>query len=94
MAGPAAISGVVVGGVDTHKDVHGAAVIDLHGVVLGTEQFSTTRAGYRHLLTWMRRFGELRCVGIEGTGSYGAGILRHLPGAGVHVLEVDRSDRA
>ena len=94
MALPAAETRVVVGGVDTHKDVHVAAVVDLHGVVLGTEQFPTTRAGYRHLLAWMRRFGEPRCIGIEGTGSYGAGVTRHLTDAGVQVLEVGRPDRA
>ena len=84
----------VIGGIDTHKDIHVAAVIDANGGLLGTEQFSTTRAGYRQLLTWMRRFGTVRCVGIEGTGSYGAGILRHLADAGVAVVEVDRPDRA
>jgi transposase len=32
-------------------------------------------------------------VGIEGTGSYGAGLARHMSAAGVRVVEVDRSDR-
>jgi transposase len=85
---------VVVGGIDTHKDLHVAAVLATDGVVLGTEAFSTTRAGYRTLLRWMRGFGDLRRVGIEGTGSYGAGISRHLTEAGVEVLEVDRPDRS
>jgi transposase len=67
----------VVGGVDTHKDLHVAAVVAGDGTVLGTESFSTTRAGYRALLRWMRSFGDLRRVGIEGTGSYGAGVTRH-----------------
>ena len=84
---------VVVGGIDTHKDLHAAAVLDPAGVVLGTESFSTTRAGYRALLRWMRGFGDVRRVGVEGTGSYGAGVTRHLTEAGVEVLEVDRPDR-
>jgi transposase len=84
----------IIGGIDTHKDIHVAAVVDATGGLLGTEQFSTTRAGYRQLLAWMRRFGELRCVGVEGAGSYGAGVLRHLTAAGVAVVEVDRPDRA
>jgi transposase len=42
----------------------------------------------------MRSFGDLRRVGIEGTGSYGAGLTRHLADADVEVLEVDRPDRA
>jgi transposase len=83
----------VVGGIDTHKDLHVAAVVDAGGAVLGTQQFPTTRAGYRRLLAWMRAFGALGCVGIEGTGSYGAGVTRHLAEAGVRVLEVERPDR-
>lgn len=84
----------VFGGVDTHKEVHVAAVIDAGETVLGTASFSTTRAGYRALLAWMRGFGLLQRVGIEGTGSYGAGLTRHLGNAGVTLLEVDRPDRS
>lgn len=62
--------------------------------MLGTESFSTTRAGYRAMLRWMRSFGDVRKVGVEGTGSYGAGITRHLTEAGIQVLEVDRPDRS
>jgi len=87
-------SPTVIGGVDTHKDLHVAAVIDTTGVVLGTESFSTTRAGYRALTRWLRGFGDVRLVGIEGTGSYGAGVTRHLTDAGIDVLEVDRPDRS
>jgi transposase len=78
----------VVGGVDTHKDLHTAAVITMDGVVLGTEAFSTTRAGYRAILHWMRSHGEVLRVGVEQTGSFGAGLSRHLALAGVPVLEV------
>ena len=88
------VSRVVVAGIDTHKDLHVAAVVDTDGVVLGTESFSTTRAGYRAMVRWMRTFGDVRKVGVEGTGSYGAGITRHLTEAGIEVLEVDRPDRA
>jgi Transposase len=86
-------SPIVIGGVDTHKDLHVAAVIDTAGVVLGTESFSTTRAGYRALLRWLRTFGDVRRVGVEGTGSYGASVTRYLAEAGIEVLEVDRPDR-
>ncbi len=89
----AAASRVVVGGIDTHKDLHVAAVLDIAGVVLGTESFSTTRAGYRALVRWMRSFGDVRQVGIEGTGSYGAGVTRHLHDAGIELFEVARPDR-
>jgi transposase len=63
-------------------------------VLLGTEAFSTTRAGYRALVGWLRGFGDVRLVGIEGTGSYGAGVTRHLGEAGIEVAEVDRPDRS
>jgi len=90
----ASVPAVVIGGIDTHKDIHVAAVVDRDGTVLGTEQYSTTRAGYRALLRWMHGFGELARVGVEGTGSYGAGIARHLAAAGVEVLEIGRPDRS
>src|SRR3712207_2372132 len=89
----ASTSLAVVGGVDKHKELHVAAVLDAAGVVLGTASFSTTRTGYRALLRWMRGFGDVRRVGVEGTGSYGAGIARHLAGVGIDVVEVDRPDR-
>lgn len=42
----------------------------------------------------MRSFGELGRVGIEGTGSYGAGLTRHLAKAGITILEIDGPDRS
>ena len=84
----------VVGGVDTHQDFHVAAVIDEDGAVLGSQSFSTTRAGYRAMLRWLRSYGELAKVGVESTGTYGAGITRHLALAGVPVLEVTGPDPA
>jgi transposase len=83
----------VTGGVDTHLDQHVAAVVDAVGGVLGVDRFPVTPAGYRRLLTWMRGFGGLERVGVEGTGSYGAGLSRHLREAGVVVLEVTRPNR-
>ncbi len=84
----------VIGGVDTHQDLHTAATVTLEGAVLGTESFSTTRAGYRAMLRWFRSRGELLRVGVESTGSYGAGIARHLELFGVPVLEVTGPDPA
>ena len=83
----------VTGGVDTHKDTHTAAALDSAGRVLGTEQFATTGAGFTALLKWLRGFGPVRKVGVEGTGAYGAGLTRFLTGAGIAVIEVDRPDR-
>jgi len=83
----------IAGGVDTHQDTHTAAVIDLVGRVLGTQQFPATAAGYAALLAWMRGFGQRLRVGVEGTGAYGAGLARLLRDEGVDVIEVDRPDR-
>lgn len=83
----------VAGGVDTHSDTHTAAVIDMVGRVLGTEQFPATPDGYADLLAWMRGFGHLVRVGVEGTGAYGAGLARLLADQGVKTVEVDRPDR-
>jgi transposase len=83
----------VAGGVDTHADTHTAAVIDTAGRMLGHQQFPTTAAGYRQLLAWLRGFGTLLVVGVEGTGAYGAGLARYLAAEGVAMVEVDRPDR-
>jgi transposase len=83
----------VVGGVDTHKDLHVAAVVDERDGVLGSQCFATTRHGYKQMLAWMRSFGPLRRVGVEATGTYGAGLLRYLQRAGVEVLEVTTPDK-
>ena len=83
----------VVGGVDTHKDTHTAAVIDVAGRMLGHETFPATGAGYARLLEWLSGFGRLLLVGIEGTGVYGSGLAAHLRVHGVGMVEVDRPDR-
>ena len=83
----------ITGGVDTHLDAHVAAALDHHGALLGVESFETTPSGYRQLLTWLRGFGEVDVVGVEGTGSYGAGLTRHLHAEAVRVVEVDRPNR-
>lgn len=66
---PASTSRVVIGGVDTHQELHVAAVIDTAETVLATRSFSTTRAGYRALIRWVRSFGDVRRVGVEAAGS-------------------------
>jgi transposase len=83
----------ITGGVDTHADVHVAAALDPVGGLLGVREFPVTAAGYAGLLGWLGGFGTVCLVGIEGTGSYGAGLARHMSAAGVRVVEVDRSDR-
>jgi hypothetical protein len=65
----------ITGGVDTHRDVHVAAALDPLGGLLGTESFTTDPAGYKALVSWLEGFGDVTKVGVEGTGSHGAGIV-------------------
>jgi len=83
----------ITGGVDTHADAHVAAALDPVGGLLGVQEFPASPAGYARLLGWLGGFGTVCLVGIEGTGSYGAGLARHVTAAGIRVVEVDRSDR-
>lgn len=83
----------VIGGVDTHKDIHVAVVIDDLGRRLDTASFATTTAGYRDCYRWLGGHGEILAVGVEGTGSWGAGLSRYLRGRGVNVVEVNRTNR-
>ena len=84
----------VILGVDTHKDRHVAVVLTPLGVRLSSDNFPVTAAGYRALLAWVGTFGILRRAGVEGTGSYGAALARHLRAAGVEVIEVNAPDKA
>src|SRR5229473_5878671 len=84
---------VITGGVDTHADLHVAAALDPLGGLLGVQEFPATATGYAQLLGWLGGFGDIALVGVEGTGSYGAGLARHLAAAGIRVVEVDRADR-
>lgn len=68
----------VVLGVDTHLDIHVAAVLDQLSRPLGELAVPTTKRGYHSLLAWAEGFGLVRCAGVEGTSSYGAGLTRHL----------------
>jgi transposase len=83
----------VIGGVDTHGQSHHAAVIDGVGRQLDDREFPASPAGYGALLEWLRGYGELDRVGVEGTGTYGVALTRHLREAGALVVEVDRPDR-
>ena len=83
----------VTGGVDTHLDLNVAAALDQIGGLLAVAEFPATTGGHRRLLDWLAGFGPVTRVGVEGTGSYGAGLARYLRAAGVEVVEVDRPNR-
>ena len=83
----------ITGGVDTHRDVHVVAALDERGGLLDTNEFPATASGYHDLLVWLAWFGPIDKVGVEGTGTYGAGLARHLMDNDVEVIEVDRPNR-
>jgi transposase len=83
----------IIIGVDTHKDVHVAVAINEIGARLGMLTIPVSPKGYQNLETWARAFGMIYAFGIEGTGSYGAGLARFLQGKGHTVIEVNRPNR-
>ena len=85
----------VVAGVDTHKDTHHVAVLNAAtGAGLGDMRVPATPAGYDRLHDFVRSHGRIRMIGIEGTGSYGAGLARALRAAGAPIREVIRPKRS
>src|SRR5258708_16222701 len=84
---------VVSGRVDPHAELHVVGMVDEAGRVLGTREVPVGAGGYQAALAWMRGRGELVKVGVEGTGSYGAGLARYLAAEGVEVAEVIRPNR-
>jgi transposase len=84
----------VIIGVDTHKDIHVAAILSTTGALLATSSFATTLAGCEELLEWVRSHGEPAVAGVEGTGSWGAGLTQALRREGITVIEVNRPDRS
>ena len=87
------VSKIIVG-VDTHKDKHVAVAISSLGVRLGQRSLPTTTTEYAGLELWANSLGEIYAFGVEGTGSYGAGLSRFLREHGHMVIEVNRPDRS
>ena len=83
----------VIVGVDTHKHVHVAVSIDTWGIRLGDQSFVADSGGYQALVTWAETHGRIEAFGIEGTGSYGAGLASTVRRAGHRIVEVNRGDR-
>lgn len=84
----------VILGVDTHLDKHVGVVIDSHGKMLDVLSIETNGTGYQNLLKWASSFGSVSRAGVEGTGTYGAGLARFLSEHEVEVLEINRPDRS
>lgn len=83
----------IIIGVDTHKSNHIAVALNAYGARLGTLTIPTTRKGYNELEAWATGLGSVKAFGIEGTGSYGAGLSRDLLSKGYAVLDVMRPNR-
>lgn len=83
----------VIVGVDTHKHIHVAVAIDQHGARLGDLSVSADSGGYAQLEAWAQALGRVERFGIEGTGSYGAGLTSYLRRCGHRIIEVNRGDR-
>lgn len=84
----------IILGVDTHLDIHVGVAINQSGKLLGTRSVSTNNAGYLDFLNWASSFGLLTRAGVEGTGTYGAGLCRFFIDSGITVFEVNRPDRS
>ena len=84
----------VVVGVDTHKDEHVAVAVDRLGTRLGEHRLRVNSTGYAGLERWAIGMGDVVTFGVEGTGSFGAGLARFLSGRGHTVIEVSRPDRS
>ena len=85
--------GLVVG-VDTHKDVHVAVVLDQLGRRLAVRAFPTTDAGNAQLTGWLAGLGPVTDAGVEGTGSYGYRLARLVADDGLQVWEINCPDRS
>ena len=83
----------VILGVDTHADMHAAVGLNGLGRRLGSKTVPATKAGYAEFLAWAGGFGTLDRVGVEGSGSFGVGLVRFLRSKGVAVVEVNRPNR-
>src|SRR4051794_9669467 len=82
--------GVVVG-VDAHTDTHDVAVLDDCGRLLARQTFAADAAGYRALREWIEPFAPIAAIGVESTGSYAAGLVRHMRAEGLEVvLEINQ----
>ena len=81
-------------GVDTHKDSHTAAVVNVTGGLISALDVTATEVGYRRLLALANRHAiGRRAWAVEGTGSYGSGLAAFLAARGERVLEVERPRR-
>lgn len=88
------LTNTVTIGVDTHKELHVAVALDALGRWVAELTRPATAVGYQQLHRWACDLGQVEAFGVEGTGSYGAGLARYLRRCGERVVEVNRPDRS
>ncbi|HET7857456.1 MAG TPA: IS110 family transposase [Gaiellaceae bacterium] len=86
------MSWTVAIGIDTHRDRHSACALDPLGRPRGELELSADRSGYESLWRWACSLGE-PAFALEGSGSYGAGLARHLSERAARVYECERPTR-
>jgi transposase len=86
-------SDAIIIGVDTHKDTHVAVALNGLGAKLGDLVVTTDAAGYRCLSDWALSMGKVLAFGVEGSGSYGAGLCRALRAQGFRLVDINRPNR-
>lgn len=89
---PESVQKIIIG-VDTHKDFHHVALITTLGAAVADRQFPVTQTGYREVLDWVAGHGRVLRAGVEGTGSYGAGLTKRFRAAGIDVVDVIAPDK-
>ncbi|MCF5897519.1 transposase [Aeromonas veronii] len=84
----------VILGVDTHLDTDVGVLLNVQAHQLGCLMVTTNISGYERFVTWANSFGCLKRAGVEGTGTYGAGLASVLRKHGIEVFDVNRPDRS
>lgn len=84
----------VIAGIDTHADTHHVALVTDYGKRLGDQKFLAAGLDYWQIAAYLTSFGAVSAVGLDGTGSYGAGLARVLAGQGFTVRDINRANRA
>ncbi|GAA1961879.1 IS110 family transposase [Microbacterium deminutum] len=77
-------------GVDTHARTHTLAIVEAAtGRLIATDEFPTSPAGLARAVDWARRRagGGALLASVEGTGSYGAGLVAALTAVSIPVVE-------
>lgn len=76
-------------GVDAHKQVHMAVVLNATAQIEGTWCGPNNRTGWEEMLQWACSLAKERQWGIEGAWNYGRGLAQYLVDAGEKVFDIN-----